>query len=103
MEPCSPTQHFVGCAYRSEFRRPRGEHRRFRTDLTPPDTTGAVGLTQYVQWVNTTFTVFDKSTGNMLMSPLNGNALWFGFGGNCESRNHGDPIVNYDKQANAGC
>jgi hypothetical protein len=30
---------------------------------TPPDTTGAAGLTQYVQWVNTSFTVFDKSSG----------------------------------------
>ena len=35
----------------------------------------------------------------MLMSPLNGNAIWFEFGGGCELRNDGDPIVNYDKQA----
>src|SRR5689334_21330751 len=27
----------------------------------PPDTTGAVGTTQYVQWVNEAFAVFDKS------------------------------------------
>ncbi len=71
----------------------------FKPYWTPPDTTGAVGLTQYVQWVNTSFTVFDKSSGQMLMSPLNGNAIWFGFGGGCELRNDGDPIVNYDKQA----
>lgn len=71
----------------------------FHPESTPPDTTGAVGLTQYVQWVNTSFTVFNKSTGNMLISPLNGNALWFDFGGNCEFRNDGDPIVSYDKQA----
>ena len=66
---------------------------------TPPDTTGAAGLTQYVQWVNTSFTVFDKSSGQMLLSPLTGNAIWFGFGGGCAGRNDGDPIVNYDKQA----
>ncbi len=72
----------------------------FKPEVTPPDTTGAAGLTQYVQWVNTSLSVFDKSTGRMLMSPLNGNAIWFGFGGDCEFRNDGDPIVNYDKQAN---
>src|ERR1035437_9316988 len=35
----------------------------------------------------------------MLLSPLTGNAVWFGFGGGCAGRNDGDPIVNYDKQA----
>ncbi len=29
----------------------------------PPDTNGAVGATQYVQWVNASFAVFDKATG----------------------------------------
>jgi hypothetical protein len=72
----------------------------FTPIFTPPDTTGAVGLTQYVQWVNTVFSVFDKSSGQMLLSPLTGNAIWFGFGGGCAARNDGDPIVNYDKQAN---
>ena len=71
----------------------------FKPLFTPPDTTGAAGATQYVQWVNTVFTVFDKSTGAMVISPLNGNALWFSFGGGCEYRNDGDPIVEYDKQA----
>jgi hypothetical protein len=28
----------------------------------PPDTTGAVGATQFVQWVNTAFVVFDKAS-----------------------------------------
>ena len=45
-----------------------------------------------MQWVNTSFTVFDKSNGEMVISPLDGNALWFGFGGGCEKRNDGDPI-----------
>lgn len=66
---------------------------------TPPDTTGAAGATQYVQWVNTSFAVFDKATGNLILGPMDGNALWLGFGGGCEFRNDGDPIVNYDKQA----
>ena len=33
----------------------------------PPDTNGAVGLTQYVQGVNTSFAIFDKSTGALLL------------------------------------
>ncbi len=66
----------------------------------PPDTNGAVGLTQYVQWVNTSFAVFDKSNGALIAGPISGNALWSGFGGTCETFNDGDPIVLYDKLAN---
>jgi len=66
----------------------------------PPDTNGAVGSTQYVQWVNTAFSVFDKANGNLLYGPANGNTLWQGFGGRCETDNSGDPIVAYDKAAN---
>jgi hypothetical protein len=65
----------------------------------PPDTVGSVGTTQYVQWVNTGFAVFDKSNGNMVLGPLDGNLIWTGFGGNCENFNDGDPIVLFDKTA----
>src|SRR5258708_15267159 len=47
----------------------------------PPDTNGAVGATQYVQWVNTSFAVFDKATGSLTAGPFAGNTLWSGFGG----------------------
>ena len=66
----------------------------------PPDTEGAVGATQYVQWVNTSFAVFDKTTGALLMGPTSGNALWSGFGGGCQNNNDGDPVVVYDQMAN---
>lgn len=72
----------------------------FTPRATPPDTSGAVGATQYVQWVNTSFAVFDKSTGKLLLGPEPGNTLWKGFGGDCETHNNGDPIVQYDKAAN---
>ena len=72
----------------------------FSVNSVPPDTNGAVGRTQYVQWVNTSFAVFDKATGSLLMGPAHGNTLWSGFGGACESRNNGDPIAIYDKLAN---
>jgi hypothetical protein len=66
----------------------------------PPDTNGAVGATQYVEWVNAAFAVFDKHSGNLIGNILDGNLLFKGFGGDCEQYNDGDPIVLYDKQAN---
>jgi len=48
-----------------------------------PDTNGAVGATQYVQWVNVSFKVFDKTNGNLLLGPIYGTTLWTGFGGPC--------------------
>ncbi len=72
----------------------------FTVEYVPPDTNGAVGATQYVQWVNTYFAVFDKSSGGLLAGPAPGNSLWSGFGGGCEVNNDGDPIVVYDKLAN---
>ena len=73
----------------------------FSVQYAPPDTVGAVGDTQYVQWVNTYFAVFNKSTGAIASGfPKAGNAIWAGFGGGCETNNDGDPIVQYDKLAN---
>jgi hypothetical protein len=72
----------------------------FVLDSSPPDTNGAVGATEYVQWVNSEFAVFDKVTGAIVAGPTEGNALWAGFGGGCEENNDGDPIVQYDKIAN---
>ena len=67
--------------------------------FVPPDTNGAVGATQFVEWVNVTFEVFDKTTGAVVMGPTPGNAFWKGFGGACETRNDGDIIIQYDKLA----
>jgi hypothetical protein len=72
----------------------------FTDQYAPPDTNGVVGATQYVQWVNTDFAVFDKVTGAIASGfPKSGNAIWQGFGGPCETNNDGDPIVQYDKDA----
>jgi hypothetical protein len=65
----------------------------------PPDTEGTVGATQYVQWVNTSFAIFNKSNGALIAGPTAGNTLWSGFGGGCQTNNDGDPIVIYDKAA----
>jgi Bacterial Ig domain len=64
--------------------------------FAPPDTNMAVGPNHIVQWVNVRFAIFNKS-GIMLPGyPKPGNAFWQGFGGPCESRNDGDPIIQYD-------
>ncbi|MBI1740919.1 MAG: choice-of-anchor D domain-containing protein, partial [Candidatus Koribacter versatilis] len=72
----------------------------FVVQYAPPDTNGAVGATQYVQWVNVDFAVFNKTTGALVAGPTPGNAIWAGFGGPCQTNNDGDPIVQYDKIAN---
>jgi hypothetical protein len=68
-------------------------------NCAPPDTNGAVGATQYVQWVNTAFAVYDKTTGSIVLGPVAGNTLWAGFVGGCQD-NSGDPVVQYDKANN---
>ncbi|MGO9604109.1 MAG: hypothetical protein ACLQAT_12045 [Candidatus Binataceae bacterium] len=71
----------------------------FKPTFTPPDTTGAAGATQFVEWVNVDLSVFNKSTGAVEVGPVPGNTLFAGFGGGCETQNDGDPIVEYDKAA----
>ena len=72
----------------------------YSPNYAPPDTTGAVGATQYVQWVNVDLAIFDKVSGALLMGPVAGNTLFKNLGGACATRNDGDPIVQYDKAAN---
>ena len=71
----------------------------FTVTSAPPDTNGAVGATQYVQWVNSSFAIFNKTTGALVAGPTAGNTLWSGFGGGCQTNNDGDPVVLYDKLA----
>src|SRR5207237_3702692 len=71
----------------------------FAPDAAPPDTNGVVGATQFVQWVNESFAVFNKTTGALVAGPTAGNTLWAGFGGGCQTNNDGDPVVLYDKLA----
>ncbi len=66
--------------------------------VLPPDTNGDVGPNHYMQWVNLNFAIYSK-TGALLFGPAAGNSLWAGFGGPCQTRNDGDPIVQYDHLA----
>src|SRR5213594_3914405 len=68
----------------------------FSPSSNPPDVNGRVGSTQYVQWNNTSFAVFDKTTGALQYGPAAGNTLFQTLGGLCASHNDGDPVVSYD-------
>ncbi len=76
-----------------------GPQGNFTVNSAPPDTTGAVGATQFFQWVNTSFAIFNKTTGSVVYGPAAGKTLWAGFSGVCSTSNDGDPIVQYDKAA----
>jgi hypothetical protein len=69
-----------------------------RNGVYPPDTTGEAGPNHYVQWVNLSFKIFNKS-GATVYGPANGNTLWSALGGPCASQNAGDPLVIYDQLA----
>jgi hypothetical protein len=58
----------------------------------PPDPTGAAGTDRYVQAVNTSYRVYQK-TGTGVGAAHNLSTLWAG------SANEGDPIVMYDRHA----
>jgi hypothetical protein len=65
-----------------------------------PDTNGAAGATQYVQFVNEAFVVLNKSTGAIEYGPAKSNTLWQALGGSCASEPNMDAVAQYDKIAN---
>ena len=70
----------------------------FGGHVTPPDTDGAVGPTQYVQQVNLLLRVYDK-TGAPLTPPTKLSSLFTALGGACAAPDNGDPVVLYDALA----
>lgn len=64
-----------------------------------PDSNGAPGATQYMQWTNARYEVFSKTTGAKILGPVSAKLLWANLGGPCATTNSGDGIVNYDKAA----
>lgn len=74
---------------------------QFGFTLLPPDTNGDVGPQHYVQFVNTLFQVFSKTSGTpLLAAPAKLSALFSTLGGACAASDDGDPIVLYDPLAN---
>jgi hypothetical protein len=64
----------------------------------PPDPNGAVGPNHYVQMVNSSYSVYNK-TGTRLVGPIHINQLWANLPGQCQVDNDGDPIALYDHLA----
>ena len=64
----------------------------FDGDYSPADPTGAAGPNHYVQAVNSSYTIYNK-TGTILVGPISIANIWPG------SIDAGDPIVLYDKYA----
>jgi hypothetical protein len=63
--------------------------------VAPPDTDGDVGPDHYMQMVNLSFQIWDKSV-NSLYGPADNSTLWNGITGPWTGSNDGDPIVLYD-------
>src|SRR2546425_2728061 len=72
-----------------------GPNGTFGVNSAPPDTNGAVGPNHYVETVNTSFAIFNKS-GTPIYGPVPINQVWSGFGGGCQTNNDGDPTAVYD-------
>lgn len=72
----------------------------------PSDNSLAVGPNHIVQIVNSRMAVYTKkgakfsSTGEVLYGPVVTNAIFQGFGGQCEHQVSGDAVVRYDQLAN---
>jgi hypothetical protein len=71
----------------------------------PSDNSLAVGPDHIFQTVNTRVAIYTKKgrrfhqTAKVLYGPVVTNAVFAGFGGQCETRNNGDAVVRYDQLA----
>ncbi len=65
----------------------------------PPDTNGDVSPAHYIQWINSSWGIFDKVTGIQSGVTVAGNSFWNGFGGACQTSNDGDPLAIWDDTA----
>ncbi len=64
---------------------------------SPPDTNGDVGPNHYIQTVNTSVGIFNKSTGALITAFTFDTLMAQGnFGNICDTDNFGDPVVLYD-------
>ena len=67
----------------------------------PPDENGDVGPTYYIQTVNTSIGIYDKSNGNRVAAfTFNAFMSQGTFGNLCDTNNFGDPVVLYDSYEN---
>lgn len=65
----------------------------------PPDPNIAVGPNHIVQLVNSEIAIYSKDGAILSGYPKKLSSLWASIGGGCSSKNAGDPVVQYDAQA----
>jgi hypothetical protein len=85
----STAQNFEGLSNENNFT-------IFGGRVNPPDPNGEVGPNNYVEMVNLTFAVYDKS-GNKLLGPVDTGTLWDNFAVPDCTDPSGDPVVLYDQ------
>jgi len=85
----STAQNFEGLSNENNFT-------IFGGRVNPPDPNGEVGPNNYVEMVNLTFAVYDKS-GNKLLGPVDTGTLWDNFAVPDCTDPSGDPVVVYDQ------
>src|SRR5581483_10685245 len=62
----------------------------------PPDTVGDVGPTYYIQAINSSIGVYNKSGAQIAAFTFNTFMSQGSFGNLCDTNNFGDPVVLYD-------
>jgi len=70
----------------------------FTVNSAPPDTDGDIGPNHFVQVVNSSVTIFNR-TGGKVLGPVLSSTFWNGFAGQCANTNNGDGTVRYDRIA----
>ncbi len=66
-------------------------------DGHPPDTNGVVGPNHFVETVNTSIGIYNKSDGSQAAAPVTYNAFFANSGtAECDANNGGDPTTVYD-------
>src|SRR5256885_1862986 len=67
--------------------------------VMPPDTNGAVGLTQFVETANILFQIYDKTGNPLIAGGRKYSQLFSAINDPCSTKNDGDPVVLYDQLA----
>lgn len=62
----------------------------------PPDTHGAVGPNHYLQAVNTSMAIYNKTGTRLAAVRIDGSSFYSGTGTPCDTSGQGDPIALYD-------
>jgi subtilisin-like proprotein convertase family protein len=71
----------------------------FAVAVAPPDTDGDIGPNHYVQIVNSSLTIFNR-TGGIALGPITTKTIFAGGPSACATTNDGDGVVRYDRIAN---